>query len=376
MKQLRVLHLVHAFRTGGAERVLVHLCNHCDSSITNIVASFSVPDDFQLQIEQDRRDVRFLDKSPGNDWRVVLKIRSLIVNERIDVVHAQGWGAYIEALLAVLLVPRHRPRLVFAFHGKTMADLEHGVPLHRKLAQRFAYYLTDAIIAPARHMATDYALSIGIPEKAVQVIYNGVDAELFSQGYPGARAKLGIAPESFVVGFVGRLDPVKNLGTALEMFSAFLDLAEESQKPRMLLLVVGDGSERNSLEAHASRLGIENQVLFLGQRCDVPSCLAAMDLYLQPSFYEGHSFTILEAMAAGLPVITSRVGGNGEIISQGDNGFLCDPLDVGGVAATLLDLFSDPLKMERVGEKASKSVLAAFDRKSMIRKYQEAFYAA
>ena len=159
---VKVLHLVHAFRTGGAERVLVNLINHASFEVTNIVGSFFEPDEFCEEIHENKRDVRWLEKRPGQDWRVVWRLVRLIRREKVHIVHSLGWGTYLEGLLACRLSGLPPPRFIYAFHGKTIEDVRDGVPWKRRLAQRVAACFTDAVIAPSSEMATDYARTIGL----------------------------------------------------------------------------------------------------------------------------------------------------------------------------------------------------------------------
>jgi len=371
---IKILHLVDHFGAGGAEKVLVHLCNSKNPRIKNIICSFKEPcPAFQLQIDEAKRDIRWVHKKPGNDWGVVRKIREIIDTERVDIVHAQGWGVYMEGLLAAKRIPFFRgPPFIFAFRGKTISELDRGIPFHRRLAQRIAYYRTDALVAPAKNMAKDYAQSIGIQVEAFDIIFNGINTYEFAQPYPGARARLGIDDDDFVVGFVGRLDAVKDPAGLIEVFSRFLKLAGDTNR-RPVLLIIGQGEEMEPLMGLAAARGFKDRVLMPGLRSDIPACMSAMDAYLQPSLYEGHSNTILEAMASGLPVISTRVGGTPEIIEHGQTGFLFAPRDYEGMTGALLNLYQDMDLAKRVGDAGRETVLRRFSADEMVRNYEKLY---
>src|SRR5262245_15693352 len=115
---VKVLHVVHSFQTGGAERVVLNLIRFGSAGIDNVVCSLSSPNDLAVALDPDRARFLCLEKRAGNDVAIVPRLARLIDQERIDIVHTQGWGTYLESLLAAKLVSRRRPRLVFAFHGK------------------------------------------------------------------------------------------------------------------------------------------------------------------------------------------------------------------------------------------------------------------
>lgn len=370
---IRVLHLVHAFQTGGAERVVLDLTRHGSRSIENHVCSLCEPHDLTSQLDSERVGFTCLHKRSGNDLRVIAALAGLIDEERIEVVHAQGWGTFVEGLLAAKWLAKRRAAFIFAFHGKSMEDVARGVPLRRRIAQRVAQWFTDACVAPACHMADDYARTIGLRRDRIEVIPNGVDIGRFGPGSRrDARSALGLGADDFVIGFVGRLDPVKDIRGLVEVFARFrknLPLNRE----RARLLIVGDGTERGTAESVIADRGLGESVLLTGLRTDIPQCMAAMDIYLQPSYYEGHSLTILEAMAAGLPVVSTSVGGTPEIIEDGRSGLLYRPGDYEQMAAAMLSLYGQPALRAEIGNSGRKRVAEHFSVDTMVRRYEELY---
>jgi glycosyltransferase involved in cell wall biosynthesis len=165
---------------------------------------------------------------------------------------------------------------------------------------------------------------------------------------------------------VGRLDPVKNLDGLFMAFKRSIDLFSD-KKAR--LLVVGDGQELPRLKDLSKALGLEKQVYFSGMRNDVGFCLSAMDVYVQPSFYEGHSNTILEAMASGIPVISTHVGGTPEIVTHGDSGFLFKPGDTEEIAMAIAELRNNSDKRGIMAEKGRQKVKDLFSVDTMVKNY-------
>ena len=371
---MKVLHLVHSFQTGGAERVVVNLIYFASPWLDNSVCSLTEPNDLVATLAARSTPFVCLRKRSGNDLGAVLRLARLIDEQQIDVVHAQGWGTYLEGLIAAKLLSRRRPRFIFAFHGKSIDDVSNGVPWRRRVAQRLAFSFTDACIAPAAHMARDYAASIGVPPDRIAVIYNGIDTARFAPRRDSeVRRSLGIDDNAFVVGFAGRLDPVKDIGTALTAFASLRAAVPEQARATVRMLIVGDGAERAALEQAAQARGLAGSVLFAGMRSDVPACMSAMDVYLQPSLYEGHSLTIMEAMAMGLPVISTRVGGTPEIIADGENGFLREPRDSEGMAQIARELYSRPQLRERIGQAARARITGDFSVATMVSAYEHLY---
>ena len=370
---MRLLHLVHAFQTGGAEQVVLNLIEHGSADIENFVCSFTQPNELAGRLSGSATQFRCLNKRPGNDPAVVPRLARIISELGIDLVHAQGWGTYLEGLLAAKLFAKRRAAFVFAFHGKTLEEARRGMPLRRRLAQRAARWLTDAYVAPAAHMAEEYARGVGIQPGCVHVIPNGIDTSRFRFGRDDAlRNTLGLHAESFVVGFVGRLDPVKNVRGMLQAFAMFLrELAQDA--PGAQLLIVGDGEERLAAQQAASALGLRDKVIFAGARQDVPGCMAAMDVYLQPSFYEGHSLTLLEAAASGLPVVSTAVGGTPEIVEDGRTGYLHPPDAYAAMASSLRWLQRNPQLRRTMGELGREKVVRRFSVETMVRGYEQLY---
>jgi glycosyltransferase involved in cell wall biosynthesis len=212
----------------------------------------------------------------------------------------------------------------------------------------------------------------GFPTRKVSVIYNGIDVGVV----PGCdirarvRRELGIADNAIVVGTIARLDPVKDLHTLIRAVGR-----QGPQRAPMVLLVIGDGSERAQLEASAREVGHGSSVRFLGHREDARDLLAACDLYANSSISEGISLTILEAMAAGLPVVATRVGGTPEIVDA-TCGRLVPSRDPDALASTLAALAADGALRRLLGGKARTRVEQRFTLDRMIREYRDAYYAA
>jgi glycosyltransferase involved in cell wall biosynthesis len=208
----------------------------------------------------------------------------------------------------------------------------------------------------------------GFSAPQVSVIYNGIDVGPVPTAPRRAdvRRRLGADDDVLVLGTVARLDPVKDLGSLLRA------VAELAPRVPVTLAVVGDGPERGALERTASDLGIASRVRFLGHRDDAREWLAGCDVYVNSSVSEGVSLTILEAMAAGLPVVATRVGGTPEVVTM-DCGRLVPPRDPMTLAAQLSELRNNPALRVRLGAAARQRVEAMFSLDRMVREYRDVY---
>lgn len=370
--KINILHIVHNYTIGGAEVVLANLCKHSSPEINNLICSLTSPDEAFIKKHKEQQVIS-LNKKPGNDFAVINRIKVIIREHKIHIVHAQGWATYLEGLIPTKILSKKRPKFIFAFHGKTIEDVLSGIPLRRRLAQRIASYFSDKIIAPSIDMATDYMRTFGVAKNNIQVIYNGIEIDRFSTKVDNAKEKIGIHADNFIVGFVGRLDRVKNLEGLIQVFSIFLEQLTSSQQSRSVLLLIGDGEERLKIEKLSTELGLSQNIIFTGRSDKIPLYLSAMDVYIQPSFYEGHSNTIIEAMAASLPVISTDVGGTHEIIDHETTGFLYQPDDYQGMADILSELYNSSSLRQKIGERGRKTVSSNFSVEKMVAGYEQLY---
>jgi glycosyltransferase involved in cell wall biosynthesis len=179
---------------------------------------------------------------------------------------------------------------------------------------------------------------------------------------------LGLSNDSFVIGTVGRLDPVKNLRVMLQAHCALLE-----RYPDARAVIVGDGPERPALESAAAELGIAHAVTFAGYRSDVRMLMPAFDVYLNTSTYEGVSLTILEAMAAGVPVVATPAGGNPEVVVDNETGFLVPPRPR-AIADVLARLAGAPRHRRILGDAGRWRVMRHFSIARMVNEYASLYF--
>jgi glycosyltransferase involved in cell wall biosynthesis len=209
----------------------------------------------------------------------------------------------------------------------------------------------------------------GFPASRVRVLHNGIDPGLAPTplARAGARRALGVFDERLVIGAAGRLDPVKDFPTLIRAVARL-----RRDHPTAQLVIIGDGQERAALERFAADAAPDG-VVFSGYRSDVRTLLPAMDLFANSSTHEGVSLTILEAMAAALPVIATRVGGTPEVVVGNETGLLVDAQNPDQLASALNTLALDPRRRRRMGEAGRLRMTARFSLDVMARAYVSAY---
>ncbi len=292
----------------------------------------------------------------------MLRAARLLRADGTDVVHGYQWRP---ALVGTIVGQLARVPLIVAGKRSLTAGDGSGRFAWRVMARR-----VDTIIANAEALRRE-AEADGV-EARWEIIPNGVDVDWFRVGPPSADAKrsLGLDPDRPVVGAVGRLEPRKGHELLLLAGRA---MAVRRPGARVQLLLVGDGPLRAELASRAASLGLGDDVRFTGNLPDVRGALAAMDVFVLPSKEEGMSNALLEAMAAGRPVVATRVGGNGEVIDGTRTGALVDPGDADGLAGEVLSLLEDPVRATRMGREAQRWVESRFGARAAVARL-ERFY--
>jgi glycosyltransferase involved in cell wall biosynthesis len=266
------------------------------------------------------------------DPRAALDLIRLVRAGAVDLLHVSGFKAAMLGRLAARATGR---AVIVHLH-----DARPMSPWVRLIQHRLAPG-TDAAIVVSEALRPVAETDYGMAPARVQVLYNGVNGEAFARVQEDARARVrrafGLADDARVIGIVGRIEPGKGLRPLLEAMPAV-----RARCPRAVLLVVGDGPIRADCEHRAEQLGIAAAVRFTGFRRDVPELLAAMDVMAAPAVAEeGLGYSVLEAMAAGLPVVATRCGGLVETVVHGETGLLVPKADVPELANALAAILTD-----------------------------------
>jgi glycosyltransferase involved in cell wall biosynthesis len=299
------------------------------------------------------------------------RIAHLARHYEVDALHCHHYSPFVYGVLAGCL--KRRLGVLFTEHGR-LSDA--GPSRKRQGVNPVIGRLPASIYAVSddlkRHMVAE-----GFPERRIEVVHNGIDAGPRPSGEAraAARREFGIPAGALVVGTIGRLDPVKNLATLLTGLTGLAALAALPARTsagchsRPHLVIVGDGPERPALEALARALDIVDSVHFAGYRSDARAILPACDVYVNSSTHEGISLTVLEAMAATLPVVATRVGGNPEVVVDGETGLLVPARSARHLAFAISRLLHDPQLRHTMGEAARWRVKRHFAIDRMVNRY-------
>jgi sugar transferase (PEP-CTERM/EpsH1 system associated) len=284
-----------------------------------------------------------------------------------DLVHTRNLPGLKGQLIAALAGVKLR---VHGEHGRDLSDL-HGTRLKYQLLRRMLCPLIGHFIAVSAELERWLIEHVGAAPARVSQISNGVDSVQFHPrlGPPAAVGPAGFMHDNaFVLGSVGRMDEVKNHVTLVEAFLRLIASPHPAHQ-RLRLIIVGDGPMRGECQAMLNRAGAGHRAWLPGERADIPQLLRAMDLFVLPSLAEGSSNTILEAMATGLPVVATNVGGNIELVHPGFTGILVPPLSPDLMAAAIADYCRIPEMGVRHGARARSQVIARHSLPAMARSY-------
>ncbi|HEX5764983.1 MAG TPA: glycosyltransferase [Woeseiaceae bacterium] len=315
-----------------------------------------------------RGDVEILElrkpggKHPPTYWRIFTELRRL----RPDIVHTRNLGTLDLAWIARVA---GCPIRIHGEHGWS-ADDPDGSSVKYRFLRKICDPAIDRYVAVSENITHWLVDEIGIPKHRVTTLHNGVDSERFRKTDSGAAGASVDSP--IVIGTVGRQEPIKGLEVLLMALRDLLVLRPELRS-RLQVLMGGDGpSHQNCLDLR-DRFGLNDIVEFPGRVIDVPAYLRQLTIFIQPSLNEGISNTVLEAMASGLPIIATNVGGNPELIRDGKDGRLVPPNDTSALRMAIEKYLDDAAARERDGTEARARVERCFSLDTMVGKYAQLY---
>ncbi|MTV36410.1 TIGR03088 family PEP-CTERM/XrtA system glycosyltransferase [Duganella radicis] len=363
-----IVHLIHRLDVGGLENGLVNLINHLPPGrYRHAIVCLEDSSDFRLRITRPDVEIVSLNKRQGKDWAHYLRLFHTLKRLQPQLIHTRNLPGIEAQLLAAAAGVRLR---IHGEHGRDINDLD-GSKRRYRLLRKLLLPLIGHFIAVSKELEHWLVSSIGARPQRVTHICNGVDSLQF---HPRLAPRAAIGPpgfvneQAFVIGCVGRMAEVKD---HLTLVRAFVDLLAQAHlnPERLRLVIIGDGPCREPcLELlHAS--GVAAQAWLPGVRHDIPQLMRAMTIFVQPSLAEGASNTVLEAMASGLPVVATAVGGNPELIQSGWTGTLVPPHDPTELAAAIADYYRIPGLAAQHGARARRRVLNEFSMTAMADAY-------
>ena len=350
MGRIKVLRVLPSLEMGGVEKTLISLLPHLEEKgFTVKVCTLYRKDILAKELEKIGIPVINIGMRARIDidlkyLRGIFHLAEFIRKEKFHIVHTHLYRANTPGRIAAILA---RVPIIIAN--------EHNVDSWKTFSQRrmdrFLAKFTDKIIAVSQKVKKFYVNEVGIPEDKLEVIYNGVDLKRFEKDFDKRkkRKELGLPLSSPLVGTIGRLQPQKDHKTFLKASSLIL-----KKFPKVHFLIVGGGSLRDELEDFTKELKIEKNVHFLGERKDIEEILPLMDIFVLTSKREGFPITILEAMACGLPVVATSVGGCPELVEEGETGFIVSPKNPVLLSKRVINLLRNRALGGKMGQKAKK----------------------
>ena len=369
-----IAHIVHCFETGGMQNGLVNIINRLPrDKYQHAIIALTHSSDFSARLEP-QVSIRELHKQPGKDLGLYVRMFRTLKALKPDLVHTRNLATLEMQLPALLNGVRSR---VHSLHGWDVGDLD-GSNKNNQRLNRFFQPLVQSYVPLSQDLAGYLRGLIGVPASKITSICNGVDTDRFSpQQTRAAVLQNEACPPSFdqhslIVGTVGRLEQVKDQVTLARSFAILLQQRPELRQ-RLRLLIVGEGSQREAV-TDILRAGDCLELSWLaGEQHNVVDWLNMMDLFVLPSQAEGISNTILEALACGLPVIATAVGGNTELVIDGQVGALVPAVNPDAMAAAIADYIEQPDLLAQQSQAARQLALERFSLAAMVAQYDRLY---
>ena len=349
-RPIRVAFVLHVMQVAGAEVLVAETIRRLGPRIEPVIFCLDAVGALGERMQREGVPVLTYGRRKGMDLGVSRRMARDLRDRRVEVLHAHQYTPFFYAALAAQ-VCRPRPRVIFTEHGRHYPDV---VSSKRRAANKWLFdRLADRVNAVCAFSARSLSEKDGFRQERIEVIPNGIDVPRYGAAADvvGLRRKLGLSPERKYIACIARFHPVKDHKTLVR---AFAQVAQS--RPDTDLLLVGDGVLRPDLEAQVGGLGLQDRVRFLGVRDDVADILRVVDAFALTSVSEAASITLLEAMAAGRPVVVTAVGGNPEIVRDGIDGLLAPRGDAPAVAAALLRVLGDDGIAQKFGSSGAARV--------------------
>ncbi|MFX1678185.1 TIGR03088 family PEP-CTERM/XrtA system glycosyltransferase [Mitsuaria sp. CC2] len=365
-----VLHVMYRFDTGGLENGVVNLINHMPADrYRHAIVALTEVTDFRKRLQRDDVECFALNKPPGQGFWLYPQLYRLFRTLKPAIVHSRNLAA-LEVQLPAWAA--RVPVRIHGEHGRDVGDLDGRNRAYQRV-RRFYKPFVSHYIALSRDLGDYLTGPVGVPPARVSQFVNGVDTTRFQRQQAEPIPGCPFDPAAhWLIGTVGRMAPVKD---QLMLTRAFIALIGQSAglpdlRARARLVLVGDGPLRAQCQALLDEAGLGDLAWLPGERTDVPAVMRGLHVFALPSLAEGISNTILEAMASGLPVVATEVGGNADLVTREVSGLLVPAADPEAMAAALLRLARDPARAAAMGEAGRARVEEDFSMRAMVGRYQ------
>ncbi len=369
MPRLHICQLLHGMTVGGAEVLADRLARRFSNQYEMSFVCLDQIGELGEKLRRDGFSVECVERGSGIDVRCIWRLGRLLRKKRANLVVAHQYTPFFYAL-AARKVGRTCP-IVFVEHGRFLPDFPRR---KRILFNRAMVRRSDRLIAVGKDVRRALIENEGLPASRIEVIYNGVNLQPFAKSSVGrleVRTEWNLDDSAFVITQVARLDYLKDHLTAVRAMSILVE-----RVPSAVLLLVGDGPERTAIEAEIARCNLRHHIRLLGSRSDVPRLLNACDAMLLTSISEGIPLTLIEGMAARLPIVSTDVGGVCEVLDSNQSALLAPAGDAAAIATQLERLAGDAELRSKLGEAGSQRAAQHFSEERMHELYASVFAEA
>ena len=367
-----IAHVIYRLGVGGLENGLINLINQMPAEkYRHMIICLQGSTQFQERLKREGVEIIDLQKKDGQDWQSFLSLYKVLKQHKVDIIHTRNLAAIEYQVSAFLAGVKYR---VHSEHGWDVFDPE-GNNKKYQILRRLLSPLIQVFIPLSLHLQDYLVEKVKIPEKKIHRICNGVDIKKF---YPEKKkhfvsdCPFPLDEKNITIGTVGRMHGVKDQITLVKAYIALLTTHTELIG-RVYLLLIGEGPLRQEAIKLLENSRFLKYAWLPGEREDIADIMRSLDIFVLPSQAEGISNTILEAMATGLPVIATAVGGNTELVKEGETGLLVPHSNPQAMADALLNLIENKQKRQRLGESSYQSVLANFSIQAMVNKYTDVY---
>ncbi|MBI5740379.1 MAG: glycosyltransferase [Nitrospirae bacterium] len=353
---IKVCYIIGQLGKGGAERQLYELVKGLDRERFHpVVISLSQGGLWKDEIQKLNVQVIELQRKKNWEFSRLLKLFRLLKSVKPDIVHTFMFSANSYGRVAAVLC---RVPVIIASERCERNKYEMGK--YQNYIDRLLALFSQGIICNSRGVALTLINKYSFASRKIMVVHNGINADnFFKQDCIGGTDKRA----QKIIVTVGRLYHQKNHRLFLEAAKIVLKKSEDKE---IKFLIIGKGPLQEELENYAESLGIRGNVIFAGERNDIPEVLHDADIFVMTSLYEGMPNAVMEAMAAGLPVVASDVGGSNELVVDGETGFLCPCDNAALIAERVIHLLADPQNSSVMGERGRERILRDFTLQKMV----------
>lgn len=366
-KKINLMYIIESMNNGGAEMLAIRLSDKIDHDLFNpVICSLSDSGPLKEVIKEKGIAHVSLGKGSGKDLKLAYRLRRLLKEKDIHIVHTHNQGPLIYASLAMRFLPKKK--LVHTEHINMETEISYSA--RHKTYQKILFRFLDGFISIAMHLTNYFCANYGLRPEKVVTIPNGINVEEFTRIEKTRYLldELALPDDTLLIGNISALRAQKDQITLLKAMEII-----KVSLPKAKLIIAGDGDKASELKEYSRTHDLDDSVYFLGYRSDTDKILSSLDIFVLPSLYEGLPLCLLEAMAAGIPVVATDVMGSNELVEAGENGLLSPAKSPEDLAENIITVLTDQKIAQHLKDNGRNSVMNKYNFDTNMRKYED-FY--